>query len=95
VGFSVDLARWNPEPGYRPFSHNPPSTKRPIRQTPASATRGDIKMDESSALDFQPDREGMEASAYVDRRIVLKGMVFNTEQEEITRSVFRLIAEQT
>jgi hypothetical protein len=52
-------------------------------------------MVESSAPDFQPDREGMEASPYVDRRIVLKGMVSNTEQEEITRSVFRLIAEQT
>jgi hypothetical protein len=75
VGFSEALARWNPELGYRPFSHSPPTIRRPIRQNPMIATRGKLEIVDNLAI--QPFGKGMAESLYPDRRMILNVMVSN------------------
>jgi hypothetical protein len=50
--------------------------RRPIRQIPMIATRGDIAIVDNS-LAIQPFGEGMAGSLYADRRMMLNDMVSN------------------
>ena len=82
MDFSPDLFRRNPDFGDQPFSHSPPRTRRPTRQTPKNAPMGDITALGSPALAVQPFSEGMEASLYVERLIVLRIVISSDRSME-------------